>query len=329
MMMKKWWIAVLLAMAMMATACGSGSSSDNAGKQVSESKDDEQETIEYEEFERLAMTFELPVGTTEEEGQAGTRYFYRNEDLYVMLERELKFQLDDATFAEYLANIAEGFEGKTSKTKKMKIDGFQGYQADIDGKVNDEPMVMTLVSFNVPIGFISFLVTDQTTDKADYEEILDNLVASIKVDKETYEKATQSDYYVKGNVAVTEGCTIKITGSKVFQPGEGWNAYGSKPTIAIEYDMTNTGNTEITPAVEWPFIVTVVQDNDPNTVNTLNSGTLIGAPGVDLLLQKIKAGGTVHCTHGYELTDTTTPVQLIIKNGVAGEELGKITLNIQ
>ncbi len=159
--MKKWWIAVLLAMAMMATACGSGSSSDNAGKQVSESKDDEQDTIEYEEFEKLAMTFELPVGTTEEEGQAGTRCFYRNEDLYVMLERELKFQLDDATFAEYLANIAEGFEGKTSKTKKMKIDGFQGYQADIDGKVNDEPMVMTLVSFNVPIGFISFLMTDQ------------------------------------------------------------------------------------------------------------------------------------------------------------------------
>ena len=40
-------------------------------------------------------------------------------------------------------------------------------------------------------------------------------------------------------------------------------------------------------------------------------------------LKEIKPGGTLECATAFTLTDKTTPVTLIAKNGLLGEELGR------
>ena len=78
--------------------------------------------------------------------------------------------------------------------------------------------------------------------------------------------------------------------------------------------MTNNSQKEITPAVEWPLCVKVIQDNDPNKVNELSPGILVGEPAADTQLDKIKVSGTVGCAISYELTDLTTPVDVYFSN---------------
>lgn len=336
MMRRRWILAVCMMIAVTLAGCGGTKTqgADNAqgsseSEETAAGSGSEAEEVTCEEFARLGMTFQLPEGFSEEQGSDETTYYYRKDDFHVMLKLYVDTELNDDNVPQYAEGVAKIFDGENGEFRKLKIDGYQGYQFDVEGTINDAPMVVTYTLFNAPIGSAAFTMTDQTTDKADYEEYLDALISSIKIDKQAFEEAAQPDYYVKDNVAVTEDCTIKITKTTVLQPGESGNAYGSNPAIVIEYDMTNNSGKEITPAVEWPFIVTVIQDNDPNSVNELNTGSVIGAPGSDMLLQKIKVGGTVHCSHSYELTDTTTPVQLVFRNGVAGEELGTMTYNVQ
>ena len=72
----------------------------------------------------------------------------------------------------------------------------------------------------------------------------------------------------------------------------------------------------------WIFVMTAVQDNDPNTVNELDVAMLPDSRFTDTQMQKIKAGGSVECAVAYELTDTETEVTLTAKNNMLGPELG-------
>lgn len=153
--------------------------------------------------------------------------------------------------------------------------------------------------------------------------------AETEKEEANHEEATTPDYYVDGNTAVTEECTIKITDCKVLKPGEGANSYGSDYVICFEYDMTNTSGEKMSPAVEWPCVMEVIQDNSADTVNTLSAAVVMGDNYAEVSLQEIKAGGTVHCAHYYTLSDTTTPVTINVRNGLMGDELGTMTFEIK
>lgn len=133
----------------------------------------------------------------------------------------------------------------------------------------------------------------------------------------------------ENNVIVTDDYTMEILDYKVIQPGEEGNKYGSKPVIAFWYNTTNTSGNEIDPNSAWIFIMTAVQDNDPNMVNELSVGMLPDDSFTDSQMNKIKAGGTVENAVSYELTDTETPVVLTAKNGMLGGDIGSQTFEIK
>ena len=327
-MMKKLWIMLLCAVVLMTTAaCGVSKPASTKAEDKQEAKEDD---TEYEEFNQLGLTFLLPEGTTEEEAEAEYTYYYRNGDLYIMLQYDDDYQLKKSEIKAYADSVAEGFEdAELGEIKACKVNGHEGYQFDISGEIGGVDLIATLTSFNVGSGHMSFFVSNQSLDKDDYTAINDKLIDSIEVDDAAFEEAAAPDYYVKGDTAVTEECTIKITGHKVLKPGQGENAYGSDTVILFEYDMTNTSGEEMSAAVEWPIIVQAVQDNSSDTVNTLRPTVLMGDNTAEVKLQKIKAGGTVHCADAFVLSDTTTPVQLIFANGTMGEELGTMTFKIK
>lgn len=124
------------------------------------------------------------------------------------------------------------------------------------------------------------------------------------------------------NVLTMDDYTITITDYKVIQPGEAGNEYGEKPVIAFWYDTTNVSyENDLNPTTAWVMSFEVVQDNDPNAVNTLNMGMLPDDQFLDSQLQSIKVGGTVSNAVAYELDDTTTPVTLTAQN-ILGEQYG-------
>lgn len=317
--MKKLWIMMLCAvMLITATACGSG-------QQAAPEKEVEKEkAAEYEEFKKLGMTFRLPKGT-EEEQESESQYYYRNGDLFVMLGYDSDFQFNDSNIEEFKDGFAS--DGTPGEVHSCKIDNHNGYWFDI-ADYTDNGYTATVTVFNVPVGCISFVMSNQSADKDDYADIHDELVSSIKIADAYYETA-KPDYYVDGYTAVTESSTIKITDYKILKPGEGANAYGSDYVIYFEYDMTNNSGGKMSPAVEWPCVMKAVQDNSDDTVNTLNPAILIEDKYAEVSMQEIKAGGTVHCSHSYTLDDTTTPVTLTVTNGIAGEELGTMTFKVK
>ncbi len=148
--------------------------------------------------------------------------------------------------------------------------------------------------------------------------------------KESSQEASQesSQYYFKDMQAVTKDCTINITDWKVIPVGESGNEYGDSPVLAIWYDTTNTSGKQMDPSTAWISIMTVVQDNDPNAVNQLEMGLMPDDQFTDSQLQKIKKDGTVSNAVAYQLTDTTTPVEISAVNGILGEDIGTITFDI-
>lgn len=124
------------------------------------------------------------------------------------------------------------------------------------------------------------------------------------------------------NVLTMDDYTITITDYKVIQPGETGNEYGEVPVIAFWYDTTNVADADgLDPTSAWVMSFQVVQDNDPNAVNTLNMGMLPDEQFMDSQLQQIKVGGTVSNAVAYELDDTTTPVTVTAQD-ILGNQYG-------
>ncbi|WP_241354139.1 DUF5067 domain-containing protein, partial [Pseudomonas aeruginosa] len=79
----------------------------------------------------------------------------------------------------------------------------------------------------------------------------------------------------------------------------------------------------------WLAVFVAIQDNDPNSVNELNVGTLPDEKYLDSQMEQIKEGGTVENAISYELDDTKTPVVLKATKGIDGKELGEQTYNLK
>ena len=156
-------------------------------------------------------------------------------------------------------------------------------------------------------------------------EAADGVSASIGVVENT-EKVEPS---FSDNVVVTKDYTIEILEYKVIPAGDKGNEYGKSPVIAFWYNTTNTSGKDIDPMSAWIYIMTAVQDNDPNLVNKLNVASLPDSRFLDSQMAKIKAGGTVENAMAYELTDTETPVELTATDGMLGSELGTQTFEIK
>ena len=145
----------------------------------------------------------------------------------------------------------------------------------------------------------------------------------------TTENAPKAEVGFANNVLVTDSYTIEITDYRVIPAGEAGNEYGSAPVIAFWYTTTNTSGKEIDPMSAWIYVMTAVQDNDPNAVNELDVAMLPDSRFTETQMQKIKAGGSVESAMAYELTDTETEVTLTAKSNLFGPELGSQTFQIQ
>lgn len=158
-----------------------------------------------------------------------------------------------------------------------------------------------------------------------------NSASSSSDEKGTVTKKAKpvSKYYFKNGEVKIHDLKIKITKTAVINVGETGNEYGDKPVFAIWYDATNLTNKEIDPNTAWQAVFTAVQDNDKNKVNELEVGMLPDDKFLDSQSETIKKNGTVSNAVAYELTDTTTPVQLKATQGVDGKTLGTKTYEIK
>ncbi|USS93959.1 DUF5067 domain-containing protein (plasmid) [Fructilactobacillus ixorae] len=139
----------------------------------------------------------------------------------------------------------------------------------------------------------------------------------------------KNNYYFKNNVAKLHDEKIEITKTKVINPGEEGNQYGDKPIIAFWYKTTNYTDKKIDPISAWESVFEAYQDNNKNQENKLNVGMLPDEKYLDSQTQAIKKNGTVENAISYELSDTTTPVQLKASKGIDGKALGDQTYKLK
>ena len=314
--MKKIWLAVIcVALIITMTACGGGEQPTNTDKQEAKGQESKGKKQEYKQ---LGLIFELPEGTEEKAGD-NESHSYKYEDYNVAIVPYKK----DVTFTpdllSGLANNVKSDEGITEVT----VAGSKCYQLIGRG----DNMDMTFLLIEAPQYYDVIMIWKDKSEERDYHDFYEEFIKSIKFDDSVESVGVEEQkptYYVEGDTAVLQDCTIKITDYKILKAGEGANAYGKNPVIVFYFDMTNNSQKEITPAVEWPLCVKVIQDNDPNKVNELSPGVLIGEPAADTQLDKIKVGGTVGCAISYELTDLTTPVDVYFSNSAFSESVGSM-----
>lgn len=172
---------------------------------------------------------------------------------------------------------------------------------------------------------------DNSTEggSTDTEEQTTEETESAEEEEPEDETEVSEDVYFKDNEAKLNDLIIKITETKVIQPGEPGNEYGEKPVFAIWYETTNLTDKEIDPTTAWAAVFTAIQDNDPNAVNELEVGMLPDESHLDTQLEVIKKDGTVENSIAYELDDLETPVTLVATQGLAGKELGRAEYEIK
>lgn len=168
---------------------------------------------------------------------------------------------------------------------------------------------------------VSTLVGCSNTNSSSKKDS-DNNAKTVKV-------AKKDKYYFKDNKLVIHDLNIRITQTKIIQPGETGNEYGEKPVIAFWYKVTNKTNKEIDAMTAWIAVFKAVQDNNSNTVNELEVASLPDDRFLDTQSQTIKKNGTVENAFAYTLSDTTTPVKLTATKGVGGKKLGSMTYKLQ
>ncbi|MFH5810535.1 DUF5067 domain-containing protein [Companilactobacillus sp. FL22-1] len=147
-------------------------------------------------------------------------------------------------------------------------------------------------------------------------------------DTKTVAVKKKATTYFKNNKLVTKDYNITITQTKVIQPGETGNEYGEKPVLAFWFKVHNKKAKDLDPNTSWISIFKAVQDNNKDSVNELNVGSLPDEKFIDSQSEKIKVGGTVEMAVSYELDDTTTPVKLTAENMVTGKKLGSMTFKL-
>lgn len=122
---------------------------------------------------------------------------------------------------------------------------------------------------------------------------------------------TDSEEYFADGVLEKNDVTIRITDVRKIAVGELGNERGNTPVIAFFYDITNKSDEGVTASLKWIPTFDAVQDNDPNIVNKLDVARHPDPATKDTRSAEIKPGGTISNAVAYELTDETTPVELI------------------
>ena len=128
-------------------------------------------------------------------------------------------------------------------------------------------------------------------------------------------------------VLETAKVKIAINETRVIPAGEAGNEYGTTPVLAVFFDMTNKTDEQLAP-VDAADYFTAVQDNDPNQINELNVAGHPDPATLDSQLEKIKKGGTAPGAIAFELSDTTTPVQLVAADNFGMTEIGRLTIEV-
>ena len=138
--------------------------------------------------------------------------------------------------------------------------------------------------------------------------------------------ASSGESFADG-ILEAEDMTIRITDVRKIAVGEPGNEYGDTPVLGFWYDITNKSDKEITP-MNWIGTFRAVQDNDPNMVNELQVTSHPDSSLLDTQMAQIKQGGTVSNAVAYELSDETTPVELIASTDFGFSEIGRQTFPI-
>ncbi|WP_217499109.1 DUF5067 domain-containing protein [Leifsonia sp. C5G2] len=152
--------------------------------------------------------------------------------------------------------------------------------------------------------------------------------ASPSTSSSTDKQADSSSSFANG-VLTTSNMKITITDHKVIPVGAPGNEYGTKPVLAFWYSVTNLTDKKLDPTTAWIGTITAIQDNNPNAVNKLEVGSLPDQTFLDTQLEDIKSGGTVQNAVAYELTDTTTPVDLVASDDLGMTTIGKLSYAVQ
>lgn len=133
----------------------------------------------------------------------------------------------------------------------------------------------------------------------------------------------------KDGVLTTADLKIVITKHKVIPVGGKGNEYGDKPVIAFWYKITNRTDKGTDP-MEWIYVFSAYQDNNPNAENQLDVAALPDDRFLDTQTETIKKGGTVENAVAYELDDVTTPVELVANDNFGlGDDLGRVTYQLK
>lgn len=181
---------------------------------------------------------------------------------------------------------------------------------------------------------ISFAVNAATVsvlDKAVKDVEAGNKVATAvtpKTGQSAPSDTSKSDSSFKNGVLTTPEMKIVITDHKIIPVGKKGNEYGKKPVIAFWYKITNLSDKDVSP-MNFVFVITAFQDNNPNAENKLEVGSLPDDRFLDSQTESIKKGGTIENAMAYELDDVTTPVNLVASNDLGMTEIGKVTYNLK
>jgi len=147
----------------------------------------------------------------------------------------------------------------------------------------------------------------------------DEMINNNDVSEEATEDAT-GDVFFKDNVLQLEEYKIEITDYNVVEKGKGGNQYGDSPVIVFDYKITNISDSSLEAYSAWIYSFTAIQDNDPNTLNELDTSIMYDFGNKSSSKHdKIKIGGVVESSIAYELSDEETPVTLIASKLFGGE----------
>lgn len=144
------------------------------------------------------------------------------------------------------------------------------------------------------------------------------------------EVQVDKDVYFKDGVLNTKNITVKILNYQILKSGDPGTEYSKgKSLIVFTYEVTNKSDEDVTADLGWLEAFEVIQDNDPNTINTLDPTLLSNDENIATSYDKIKKGGTVKNTSAFILTDDTTPVTIVGHDGLSGIKLGEQKFEIK
>lgn len=128
---------------------------------------------------------------------------------------------------------------------------------------------------------------------------------------------------------------VKINDTEILPPGE--YSDSGKDRLVVHYEVTSkvtpeeAGETSVTPTHVWMASVEATQET-PDTIKSLDVGVTPReekySKYTDTQTSTIKKGKTVENITVYELENQDNPVSLKASQGIDGEELGQMEIDV-